>query len=270
MKIDENAVKLAKNPLGIIALFILLTYGMASLLFGFVNSTINDYQRWVFVIFIISFPVIVLCVFYILVTKYHTHLYSPGEFQDETNFVGINQSKKIGKKKEKERKLEVEEIIETEKNQNVGSGQNQNNKNIMAQYIKAERLALDKLAKERNAMIRRDVAINDRDIGFDGLLEDDKALTFVEVKYLRRNIVPFSVVETILSRAKYVLTVIDRRMKINKKIAFILIFVIDSVNVDFKFLQKKLNEYNEVLSNTSVETLIYKMDDLESQAQTIK
>ena len=63
MNIEESATKLSRNPLGIIALFILLIYGFATLLFGFVGNTFTEVQKWWFVIFLVIFPVLVLFVF---------------------------------------------------------------------------------------------------------------------------------------------------------------------------------------------------------------
>jgi hypothetical protein len=185
MKIDSNIDKLTKNPLGIIALFILLNYGIASLVFGFVNNNITEYQRWTFIVFIVLFPFIILLIFYRLVTKYHTHLYSPSEYKDEANFLGMAN-------KEFERKIEIEEMAELEREVNIGgiegheikaeieemkniSNIKYNSKdeynNIMNRYEKAEKLVLDKLAKEYNAKIHREPAC--RDSGFDGMLEYD-------------------------------------------------------------------------------------------------
>jgi hypothetical protein len=262
MEINKNTAKLTKNPLGIISLFILLTYGMASFLFGFVNNNISESQKWFFIYFITIFPVIVLFLFFILVIKYHTHLYSPGEFRDEENFVGITE------KKREERKIEVEEIIELERNNNSGGVQNNTNESkiVMNQYIKAETLVLDKLAKERNALIRRDIALDNKDLGirFDGLLEDDKTLTFVEIKYTRRSFIPLSTVETISYRAIQIKNLINKgKLKTAKDINVILIFVIDSNDFNMKQLQIKLDEYKKVLSNPPLDILIYKMDELE-------
>ncbi|MDD7268979.1 MAG: hypothetical protein PUH13_04155 [Treponema sp.] len=47
MNIEESATKLSRNPLGIIALFILLIYGFATLLFGFVGNTFTEAQKMV-------------------------------------------------------------------------------------------------------------------------------------------------------------------------------------------------------------------------------
>jgi len=81
------AQRLGRSPLGIIALFLLLVYGMAALVVGFSNLD-SDLQK-IFVWFLVLFPVFVLITFYLLVTKHHDKLYAPSDFTDESYFVRI-------------------------------------------------------------------------------------------------------------------------------------------------------------------------------------
>lgn len=74
-----------KNPIGVIGIFLVLTEAIASMVI--VQSSLNDIQNTILVIFIVSFPCLVLFVFYLLVTKHHEKLYSPSDYKDETNFV---------------------------------------------------------------------------------------------------------------------------------------------------------------------------------------
>jgi uncharacterized membrane protein YeiB len=80
------ANKLARNPLGIIALFIVLIYGIACLTFG-LNRSLPEKSIWFFIVFILGYPLIVLFVFYRLVTKHHTKLYAPGDFLRPEDFL---------------------------------------------------------------------------------------------------------------------------------------------------------------------------------------
>jgi len=75
----------ARNPLGIIALFLVLVYGMAALVVG--ASGLDPGQRQIIVWFLVIFPILVLAVFYRLVTKHHNKLYAPSDFADEANFM---------------------------------------------------------------------------------------------------------------------------------------------------------------------------------------
>jgi hypothetical protein len=80
----------ARNPLGIIALFIGLIYCFASLVTGFAGGY-SVTERLPLIYFLISFPVLVLAVFTWLVSKHNTKLFSPGDYKDEYNYVRLQQ-----------------------------------------------------------------------------------------------------------------------------------------------------------------------------------
>ncbi|HDL7470258.1 TPA: histidine kinase [Yersinia enterocolitica] len=86
---------LSKNPLGIIALFIVLVYGFACLLFGFSTKTLPTEQQWLLVGFVVFFPLIVLMLFGWLVSKHHDKLYGPSDYRDDTAFLEISSRAKI-------------------------------------------------------------------------------------------------------------------------------------------------------------------------------
>lgn len=103
---------LVKNPLGIIGLFILLVYGIASLLIGIGGKTIfSENQIWLLVIFLIGFPLVVLAVFYWLVTRYHEKLYAPKDYQNDDAFLKTISITKASKEEIME-KYEKEHIIQ--------------------------------------------------------------------------------------------------------------------------------------------------------------
>lgn len=82
----KTAQGLARNPLGIIALFIVLVYGFACLVVGAsANLTADD--RHPIIWFMVGFPVVVLGVFTWLVAKHHGKLYGPGDYKREENFL---------------------------------------------------------------------------------------------------------------------------------------------------------------------------------------
>ena len=49
----KTAQKLARNPIGIIALFIVLVYGFATLLLGYSGEKLSEQQRWAMIWFVI-------------------------------------------------------------------------------------------------------------------------------------------------------------------------------------------------------------------------
>ena len=82
----DTAKSLARNPLGIIALFIVLVYGFASLVTAFAGS-LSPGERLPLIYFLVVFPVLVLASFLWLVSQQSAHLYAPSDFKNEENYV---------------------------------------------------------------------------------------------------------------------------------------------------------------------------------------
>jgi CheY-like chemotaxis protein len=89
--IVEAAKNLARNPLGIIALFIVLVYGLASLITAFSSSFTHE-ERLPLVYFLVLFPVLVLFVFTWLVISHSGKLFSPTDFRNEDNYIKMQLS----------------------------------------------------------------------------------------------------------------------------------------------------------------------------------
>lgn len=84
--ISSGAQGLSRNPLGIIALFIVLIYGFASLTLG-INSSLDGAERLPLVWFLVCFPVVVLLLFTWLVVSHHEKLYGPGDYKSDEGFL---------------------------------------------------------------------------------------------------------------------------------------------------------------------------------------
>jgi hypothetical protein len=80
----ETAKSLARNPLGIIALFIVLVYGFASLITAFAG-VLSPAERLPLIYFLIGFPILVLVAFSWLVSKHSGKLFAPSDFKNEDN-----------------------------------------------------------------------------------------------------------------------------------------------------------------------------------------
>lgn len=90
-KFGETAKSLAHNPLGIIALFIVLVYGFASLVAIFSRS-LSPSERLPLIYFLVTFPVLVLIVFAWLVSRHNEKLFAPSDFANQDNWVRIQRS----------------------------------------------------------------------------------------------------------------------------------------------------------------------------------
>ena len=89
--IVDVAKGLARNPLGIIALFIVLVYGFASLVTAFAGSFTHE-ERVPLIYFLVLFPVLVLVVFAWLVSTHSGKLFAPADFKNEENYVKMQLS----------------------------------------------------------------------------------------------------------------------------------------------------------------------------------
>jgi len=78
---------LTNNPLGIIALFIGLVYGMACIVFIFSAQSLYSFEREYIILFVVLFPCLVLLVFSHLVAKHHQKLYAPQDYRDDESFL---------------------------------------------------------------------------------------------------------------------------------------------------------------------------------------
>ena len=79
---------LAQSPLRIIALFIVLVYGVVSVTMFF-SSHFLPTERQILIYFLVLFPVLVLAVFVWLVSKHSEKLYGPRDFKNEENFMKL-------------------------------------------------------------------------------------------------------------------------------------------------------------------------------------
>ena len=82
----RSARSLSRNPLGIIALFIVLVYAVASLVIALGRPAFYSNPHHPAVIFLAVFPVVVLAAFTYLVARHHRKLYAPSDFKDQKHF----------------------------------------------------------------------------------------------------------------------------------------------------------------------------------------
>jgi CheY-like chemotaxis protein len=80
------AKSLSRNPLGILALFIVLIYGFSCLVTGLSGSLAHD-ERMPLIYFLVTFPFAVLFVYGWLVSNHNFKLFAPSDFKNEDNFV---------------------------------------------------------------------------------------------------------------------------------------------------------------------------------------
>lgn len=205
---------LAKNPLGIIALFILLIYGISALLLGLSVGDVALHNETILVVFIVLFPFVVLGVFAWLVSCHHMKLYGPNDYQDDKNFLSTCPQfdpKTIGEKYSPESKRAIVEGLNDntasiarsskpiEHDDSDKSLKNREEKTafdktgvLQAEAYLAESLVFQELQNITNGRISRDVSFVSGCRGnyanlemIDGVVEEHDTVIGVEVVFLR-------------------------------------------------------------------------------------
>jgi hypothetical protein len=205
-----TATKLTHNPLGIIALFIVLVYAFASLVVGF-GANLEQAQKTPLIWFLVLFPVLVLLVFAWLVSRHHMKLYAPADYRDEKLFVYpiSPEEQRLRLQDEADAIQSVEpsaggpEHPQDDKTRPVSSAAAASERNsVVSKYLMAEDLALRQLEGELGLPIERQVEIlfSGGRIMLDGLVRRGDQFTGIEVKYVRIPHPPISLIQAALYR----------------------------------------------------------------------
>jgi len=182
----STAQKLSSNPLGIIALFIVLVYAMAALVLGVAGGNLDANQRWPLVWFLVAFPMIVLAVFSWLVSKHHTKLYAPRDYPSEEGFFrALTPEEQREKLREEAREVTETSTRVTEAHGSAATAHaaEPGIEEAASRVFLAEGLVFRLLELEFGGSSQRQVGVG-RDHGFDGVIISKGGPVFVEVKYI--------------------------------------------------------------------------------------
>ncbi|TFH85079.1 hypothetical protein EQG41_18890 [Billgrantia azerbaijanica] len=190
----DTAERLSGSPLGIIALFIVLLYGIA----GFVLSSSADFltpeERTPLIWFLVIFPFLVLGVFAWLVSQHHTKLYAPKDFvSDETFLRALTPVEKEEKQREEIEKYGVSETSASVPSELTFSSPSFSRKplesrsGVFREYALAERLAIKKIREDRKIQILEDQELRrgNQRVQVDGLSVSENLLTAFEIQYFK-------------------------------------------------------------------------------------
>jgi hypothetical protein len=206
----SSASKLSRNPLGIIALFIVLVYSIAGIVFGVSANRLTEAQLTIFILFIVGFPCLVLMIFRELVIDHTAKLYGPGDYRSDDAFLKrLSPEESRQKRREEIEEDSKAEAIPGETTDNsikqpieekdkaldedkktlkkVSSWLNVDAAKKSFNYFVAQELALRKLESELNVTISREVSIG---IGVthhkvvDGYAKMEDGDILIEVKYI--------------------------------------------------------------------------------------
>ncbi len=209
-KFLENGKKYARNPLGIIALFISLIYGFACLVLGAGATDLEPNQKSILIYFLVSFPFITLLSFLYLVTKHSCKLYGPGDYEDEENYLEtlkfverrMKNEKKVNlllkEEVEKDKKVYAADLADEVKREVATTLEGIYNQDVdyptiyslKKRYQIFEELALNKVEEKLGVEVERHGGLENSSPvvrGFDGITIKDDKFVGIEVKYTRRD-----------------------------------------------------------------------------------
>ena len=207
------AVRLARNPLGVIALFIVLVYAISGWVITQSVASLNDTQKTILILFLVIFPCVILFAFYRLVAYHHTKLYAPIDYRDDQAFLTAaapaRQGERLKEDLEKESlnfgeatgeaqgefvtltqdisleedtvaKVPSSEVADTASTKTIIPNP------VHSAYL-AETLVLQDLENEFGYSISRNVTMGagGQQIEIDGVINRPNGTTFVEIKFLR-------------------------------------------------------------------------------------
>lgn len=201
-KLAESAGQLSRNPLGIIALFIVLIYGFASLVIGLSTEGLKPEQKEPLIWFLVAFPFVVLFVFAWLVSKHHAKLYAPKDYREDRGFLQTLTTEEKETRVKNEILATAPEVdtgdVEPEasptghaedevRSQPPVSEPRRSYSEVRHRYQQAENLAIKKLEQEFGKTITRDVKFmrQGSTVSFDGAIVGSDEITLVEIFFIR-------------------------------------------------------------------------------------
>jgi len=194
----------ARNPLGNVALFISLIYGMSALLLGAAITSLTSVNQTVLVAFIVVFPFVVLAVFAWLVANHHRKLYGPGDYRSDEGFLTaggpISPSEfrqRIGEAVEaadgQDGENQKSELLATKTSSNAVANESgtkaprTDRSNLAARAYLAEGLVMQELQAEFGGTVLRELPLDlrGRRLILDGLINTGNEWIVVEIKFVR-------------------------------------------------------------------------------------
>lgn len=253
MEFLEGAKDFTRNPLGIIALFISLIYGFASLLLNSSAEKLTEAERWPLIIFIVIFPVMVLVAFYLLVTNHHGKLYAPSDFKDDKSFLRTLSAEEQEKKLDKEvqESLGSDNICDSSSTSSThvtsdtsikqeSDKKMEEFKQFREELKTIEQSVINMIASEYKVKAKQNVGIGSTDANFDAMLDTAEQFTFLEVKALRSP----NPVSMILDRLLYSAVVADKFFESKFKLIVAVVYYFEDHELERikHFWQRKIEK----------------------------
>ena len=174
MEDRKGVISAVRNPLSIIALFLLLVEVVVTIALRV--EALTETQRTWLVVFCVVFPVIVLLFLFILVWNRPQHLYGPSDYDDSSKFIdSLTRVKYLSRVNE----------LELESPRKVRDPLHR--RELMQKVIDAENLAVSELEKEFQCRVDRRVLSAERNYRYDAVIRHDEGSIGVETCYMPDN-----------------------------------------------------------------------------------
>ena len=184
-----ESIKKISNPLTIIAIFA----GLAEISGTIVLPLLKDQSQFLYVWFLMGFPILLIVLFFLTLNFNHKVLYAPSDFRDEDNFLKL-----FVKPTPEERILKLSDEIEAETTEKAPTSTTNGDNKLDLKYREviwrnrtsihyfAQELVITKLAKEfdefdKEVMLRSGKS----QFLFDAIAKKGKRFFAIEVKYLK-------------------------------------------------------------------------------------
>lgn len=279
-----------KNPLSVIAIFAAIAEISGTTVLPFIEANNQSIYIW----FLMLFPTLLVGIFFVTLNFNHRVLYAPSDYRDENNFIAsfVNarpeeQSKKLN---EEVAELEADETEQRPKGSYQSSTELENGpkatsvrnrkREIMADVVLAEKLAIEKLSKDTGLNFKPGIKFefplpgtNSNDslevknkvgIVFDAAHVSDEAVQSVEVKLFKTNKIDYSRLMPALKMSEQVASQCG---DVSSKDFTLHVFaVVDAPDVDISLLRSELRKH-VVSSKINIVVHVERLDDMQNEYQ---
>jgi hypothetical protein len=194
---------------------------------GATAKSLTPDERFPIVIFIVLFPIVILGVFYLLVSRHHGKLYAPGDYKDDKSFLRtLSQEEREEKLQNEAREALPQPVTEITPEPMIVEAKPapvERINEIRNELRVIESLVVSRIESELNQRAERDVGVGETGVSFDALFQKSGKLTFLEIKSIRHP----TTIRMILDRVLYDAMVADRFLNSNFKLILIVVYQFD-------------------------------------------
>jgi hypothetical protein len=267
-----------KNPLTIIAIFA----GLAEVFSTAVTPFLSVEIQYIFIWFLVSFPLILIGLFFITLNFNHKVLYAPSDYKDEQHFISIlrpatKQEKENKLKEEIQEDIEINTIEEIQEEvseciaEEIQKRIEEQNFGIKYRHYKvAEKAVLNKIQKEKNIDIHKQVSFDysNGSTMFDGISYKGQMLNIYEVKILNDNIQYKEIIDNLIHRLS---TFIKLSKFDAKNIKLDIVFLYDRQMKNIEIMKKQIIIFVKDIEKTfEIEVSFYNLETIMKEIKTQK